>query len=155
MHRLLLAALLLSGPALAGPPLLTWSTFPETVKACELLEVNCKGIKNPMLIVAELQRDLLGMYPHGTNVVLLSRQCMSRLADEDFCRAILIHEIAHYVLYQLNPNISACDSEAAAWDVFNAYVMSIGRGRLVRTDWKESYPQCAKSPNSSTSSDTQ
>lgn len=143
MHRVFLAALLLiAGPAKAAGPFLSWATTDETVAACELLEVDCKGIAQPLLIVLELDRDAYGMYPLGTNVVMLSRQCAARIADEDLCRGVLIHEIAHYVLYQLNPLISSCESEARAWDVYNAYVLSVGRRKLVRTDWVESYPQC-------------
>ncbi len=121
--------------------------------ACLLLGADCRGLEVPTLIFDELGRPL-GLYYTGGRVVFLTSDCLSRVADTVKCEAILVHELSHYIAWYVMGLRDMCASEALAWDVFNAYVMERKRLDLVVENWSERYPQCAKSPNSSTSSDT-
>lgn len=156
MHRLLPLLLLLAAPVHAAIDNMVWVHETNMQVVCDLMEVDCADLAPPLLIVVDFGRRLnaLGLYPIGTNVILVSAECNGRLADKDKCDAVVAHEIAHYISFTLNPNITSCESEEIAWDVYNAYVISLSRYRLVRKDWKKEYPQCVKSPKSSTFSDT-
>lgn len=121
--------------------------------ACLLLSADCKGLEAPTLIF-DNTGSAQGFYIHGSRVVFLSSACLTGVADVVKCEAILVHELAHYILWFVRGVKVPCESEALAWDVYNAYVMQKNRLDLVRVNWKESYPQCAKSPSTSTSSGT-
>ena len=147
MHLLL--ALLLA-PAMEFPP-----SHPATLHhwqlACKYSE--CGDLEAPMVVFDEMF-PMLGFYHFNTRVVFVTSECLSRVADQVKCSAIVLHEITHYIV-DYNEGIEEnCASEARAWDVYNAFVIDKGRLDLVRENWQESYPQCAKSPQPSTSSDT-
>jgi len=113
---------------------------------CEVLLVDCSalGIAPPLLIVADIggRGAPMGLYPIATNVVVVDDECMGRLADKEYCRAILIHEVTHYVSYMLWPEITRCESEQLAWGAYNEYVVEIKRSKLLRWNWRKDYPKC-------------
>lgn len=152
MHRLIILLALCAAPALAVDLIVT----PQHPKlnvhmqdACLLGGFDCTGLEAPTLIFDETA-PVIGYYPLGTRTVFVSSQCLTSVADVTKCEAVLVHELVHYILY-MQGHRDRCDSEAQAWDVYNAYVMERKRLDLVRENWQESYPQCAKSPAASTS----
>jgi len=156
MHRLIVALIALtftlSAAAYEFPP-----QDPNVQKyfaiACEYNE--CKDLRAPMVVFKDTGRAL-GYYYFGTDVVFITLDCAtSPVADETKCAAVLIHEMTHYIQSKVHGVNENCASEEIAWDVYNAYVMDKGRLDLVRENWREAYPRCAKSQNTSTSSVTQ
>lgn len=142
---------LLFAPALEFPP-----THPASKSHWELACTysECGDLEIPMVIFDKMWPEL-GFYHFQTRVVFITEDCLTPVADQVKCSAIVIHEMTHYII-DWNEGVSAaCESEARAWDVYNAYVIDKGRLDLVRENWKESYPKCAKSLNASTSSVTQ
>ena len=147
MHRLTvtIAALLLSAPLFAE---LVFPPQEDAVQkyfalACTYTE--CGNLKAPMVIFGDTGRAL-GYYYFGTHTVFVTEDCFVRTADQTKCEAILIHEMTHYIVDHNEGIRDNCASESRAWDVYNAYVMDAGRLDLVRPNWQESYPLCAKSP---------
>ena len=144
MHRLLivLCALL---PA-AAHALYIPATDPKIAEylsvACEYTpEANCKDLEAPSLQFSDTGRAL-GLYHYRTRVVHMTEECLLRIADQAKCKAVLVHEIVHYIL-DWTANIQGCESERIAWRAYNEYVEELGRGDLVRADWTKSYPSCA------------
>jgi hypothetical protein len=124
--------------------------------ACELSELDCTGIELPLILAVPMDGPL-GFHYWGTNIIFVSDQCVyTQVADKTLCTAVAVHEMVHYLYSESYPHFTPsiavmCDSEALAWDVYNAYVIAKGRMDLVRTDWRRSYPQCVQSQNDSTS----
>jgi hypothetical protein len=62
---------------------------------------------------------------------------------------ILVHEMTHYIFSALGvlplPNhyYIACPSEAVAFAASNAYLASLGYGRLAKEEWIDEYPHCS------------
>lgn len=156
MRYLLIALLLLPGYAAAVFPNANEAFVQQRYMiACRLSELNCSGVFKPTVFAAPTGSEL-GWYWWGTNVVFVTERCLLDVADQHKCDAVIVHEIVHYLYYEANkgkvPSQELnCKSEALAWDVYNAYVLEIGRADLVRLDWVRSYPQCAQFQNSSTS----
>ena len=157
MHRLIVLASLFITMSTGAVELIVTPDHPKLnvhmQDACLLLGADCKGLETPTLIFDELGRPL-GFHILGTRLVFVTQDCLSRMADLVKCEAVLVHELAHYVAYYAMGVRESCESEALAWDVYNAYVMDRKRLDLVVENWKERYPQCAKSPSTSTSSGT-
>lgn len=157
MHRLIVLASLFITMSCGAVDLLVTNTHPKLAAhmqdACLLSGTDCTGLEVPTLLFDDTGRSL-GFYPMGSRVVFVSNGCLLGTADQTKCEAVLVHELVHYVLWFKGNVKDACESEARAWDVYNAYVMDRKRLDLVRENWQESYPQCAKSPSSSTSSVT-
>ncbi len=153
---LLTLLLLLAAPAYPAIDAMTWELGGLYEAACEYAEVDCTEIPSPLLIVTDFGRRInaLGMYPLGTNVILLTAECTGRLADKTKCDGIVVHELVHYLTYLVYPKITSCQSEALAWDAFNAYVIDVKRYDLTRKDWIKDYPQCAQFQKLSSSSGT-
>jgi hypothetical protein len=148
MHLLLA---LLFAPALEFPP-----THPASIAHWELACTysECGDLEIPMVIFDEMWPEL-GFYHFNTRVVFVTDECLGRVADKVKCSAIVLHEMTHYIVDWNEGIEDACESEGRAWDVYNAYVMEQKRYDLVRENWQESYPKCAKSQADSTSSGTQ
>lgn len=109
--------------------------------ACEYSE--CGSLTAPMVVFMDTGRAL-GYYYFDTDTVFVTQECLyERVADQTKCQAVLIHEMTHYIRWHLD-GLKGCESEAAAWDVYNAYVIDKGRLDLVRENWTESYPRCQK-----------
>jgi hypothetical protein len=119
--------------------------------ACEYSD--CKDLKAPMVVFGDTGQAL-GYYYFGTTTVFVTEECFVRTADRTRCEGVLLHEMTHYIMEYTAGVVESCASEQHAWDVYNAYVMNKKRLDLVRENWRESYPLCAKSPNASTSSVT-
>lgn len=158
MHRLIVLASLFITMSTGAVELIVTPDHPKLnvhmQDACLLLGADCTGLEVPTLIFDDLGRPM-GMHFMGTRLVFLTKDCLSAVADTVKCEAVLVHELAHYIAYYAMGVKENCKSEALAWDVYNAYVMDRKRLDLVVENWKERYPQCAKSQVSSTSSDTQ
>lgn len=153
MHRIAFAlvGLLLFSPLYAEyvfPPQanavqLYWSM------ACEYSD--CKDLKAPMVIFGDTGAAL-GYYYFGTYTVFVTEECLTgRTSDQTKCEGILLHEMTHYIMDHAHGVVESCASEQHAWDVYNAYVLNKKRYDLVRENWQESYPKCAKSQSASIS----
>lgn len=118
-----------------APPVQTYWAIACTYNECGDLEA-------PMVIFKETGLAL-GYYYFNTHTVFVTEECLNRMADSTKCEGVLIHEMTHYIADHVDGISGQCESEARAWDVYNAYVMDKGRLDLVRENWLESYPQCA------------
>ena len=96
--------------------------------------------KPPMVIFADTGRAL-GLYYYDTDTVFVTEECLNRMADEAYCMSILLHEMSHYVSYNLT-QMTGCETESVAWAITNAFVLKQGREDLLVKDWRVSYPQC-------------
>lgn len=151
MHRLvvLLAALLLPLTASAG----IQAKAPDSAAkeyfeiACELSELDCKGLKAPTVLVVDMRDGLMGFYFYGTDIVFVTDQCLTATADRTKCDAVVIHEVVHYIFDQpknRKRDPKGCLTESIAWEVYNRYVSLMNREDLLRINWRGSYPQCEK-----------
>jgi hypothetical protein len=118
--------------------------------ACALLEEPACTTMEPPSILFTNTNPALGYYQFGTRVVMVTRECLSSVADQGFCSSIVVHEMIHYILYfsgkfQDDP----CGSEAVAWTLVNAWVREIGRPDLADDNWRLMYPRCPKNENDS------
>ena len=94
----------------------------------------------PVVGWATLPRGMWGQY-FGMNFMVLSE----RLAGPQwgtYGQAILAHEITHWIVRKAEPETTSCDSEAIAWRVYNAIVLSHGRDDLTIFNWIAQYPEC-------------
>lgn len=145
-YLILLAALLATTAHAYFPTADAGFTQQRYMIACRLSKLNCSGVFAPVVFAAPTG-SVQGWYYWATNVVFVTDRCLMDVADQHKCDAIVVHEIVHYLFWAANkdktPDIKlSCESEALAWDVYNAYVLEIGRADLVRKDWVRSYPQC-------------
>jgi len=110
--------------------------------ACEYTpEANCKNLETPSIQFANLGSPL-GTYHYRTRLVHMTDECLSRVSDQAKCKAVLVHEIVHYIV-DWTADIRGCESERIAWRVYNEYVVDQGRDDLVVADWIKRYPECA------------
>ena len=141
-----IAALLLTTTAMAEVVFPPGNKNVQTAwtELCDITSLSCEGIKAPTVIFGKTGAAL-GYHYFGSSVVVITETCLIRTADFAKCDAIVLHEMAHYLFDQLGlaDSKKACESEAFAWDVYNAYVLRINRNDLLRLDWVRSYPSCA------------
>lgn len=152
MHRILIVLCALI-PAAANA-LYVPATDPKIAEymsiACEYVPEakTCSKLENPSIQFAETGRAL-GLYHFRTRLVHMTNGCLSRVADQTLCAAVLVHELTHYILDWDVGLTENCESERIAWRVFNEYVEDQGRKDLLVADWTKRYPRCAKSPSTS------
>lgn len=153
MHRLAALLITLLAPLAVADEYPPNSDPVQNYFAIACLYVECGDLEAPMVIFKDTSNrsGSLGYYLFGSRVVFLTEECYSKVADKTMCMGILIHEMVHYIEDHVRGlgEGSACESEAIAWDVYNAYVIGQKRYDLVREDWVRSYPQCVKSPEPS------
>jgi hypothetical protein len=146
MHRLILIVLCALIPA-AAQALYIPATDERIGKymsmACEYLPEakDCSKLENPSILFADLGRPL-GLYHYRTRLVHITENCLENVSDQTLCAAVLVHEMAHYIL-DWTADIQGCESERIAWRVYNEYVEDQGRKDLLVADWRARYPQCA------------
>lgn len=97
-------------------------------------------VGQPAVGIAVLPRGEWGTY-YGMNFLVINEKLRNPQWGT-WGEAILMHEIAHWIVRHANPDISTCDSEAVAWRVYNAHVKAEGRDDLLRPDWVDNYPDC-------------
>lgn len=102
----------------------------------------CSKLEHPGIQFANTGRAL-GLYHFRTRLVHMTDECLSRVADQTLCAAVLVHELTHYILDWDAGITENCESERIAWRVFNEYVEDQGRKDLLVADWRARYPQCA------------
>lgn len=158
MHRLIVLASLFITMSTGAVELIVAPAHPKLnvalQDACLLLSADCKGLEAPTLIFDDTGNNAHGFYVRGSRTIFISSVCLNGMSDQVKCEAVIAHELAHYILWFARGITDHCESEALAWDVYNAFVMQKKRLDLVRENWKESYPQCVKSQPPSTSSPT-
>ncbi|MHC4302575.1 MAG: hypothetical protein ACYS7Y_35390 [Planctomycetota bacterium] len=111
--------------------------------ACELLALpECTTMEMPTVLFGDTG-NALGYYVFGTRVVVISRECVGRLADKVACDSVVIHEMIHYILWQAGLfRDDPCKSEDVAWRLMNVWVKRENRRDLVVKNWRRMYPQC-------------
>jgi len=113
--------------------------------ACELTAdyADCPTV-TPAVVYTKTRDGIRGMYYPGSQLIFMSDKfhTMPRSVYED---GITIHEMVHYILDVndlLQSRADDCRNEGAAWAVYNAYVIQLGRPDLERPEWYESYNGC-------------
>ena len=121
MKALVLAALLAIG--MSTPAQATNSPMQF---ACDFLDIDCTGLRQPMIIYTDLMgiNGLYGQYVYGEPWVFV---------DPDAPAHTVVHEIAHYVLWEV-ANIEGCTSEEAARRVHHAW-----DGTEYNDNWRRRY----------------
>lgn len=100
---------------------------------CSVRQLDCSGLPAPEVRFTDLPDHALGMYSLvRPNVIWLD----VALVDPLHAEAIVVHEVSHYVDYHLGLPLERCTSEAAAFRVYNAWVVTQGYPPgYTRYDW--------------------
>jgi len=129
MKNIMLALLVLVGLTGAVTPR---EPHAELVFACETLQIECKGISRPTVIVTDLMGaiGLYGAYMPGEHWIFIDPQA----PDHTY-----IHELTHYILHEAGFRFrDGCTSEEAARIVAAAWM-----GVDYSDKWRKQYG-CAK-----------
>lgn len=124
---ILLMALLLSG-SVAGIKQDVPTNIAPMDYACTVLEVDCTEFKQPSIIYTNVMEalGLWGAYAYGEDFVLI---------DHDAPAATVVHEVTHYVLWNVGMR-DRCISEEAARRVHHKW-----EGTPYDDSWRNLY-QC-------------
>ena len=145
--KTLLAILLLSF-SLAATANITMTSEMNEETVQRWTEITCKFLEDeyecpdgiPAVVFGELPERTLGLY-FGKNLIMLN-SVLDNMNWGILGEAILSHEIVHWIVRHDSPDMTHCDSEAIAWRVYNAVVLSAGKPDLARHDWIKNYPEC-------------
>lgn len=154
--KALLLALLWStqGPALSAPTGGTTGTQEYLEFVCIVRQLDCADLAAPRIRFFTSDNPWA---PMGTfrpdldeNAVLINSDDASSMPT-GLLEAVVVHEVSHYVDWHLglltggaegHPLTELCASEAAAWDIYHAWIVYRGYDIPPRYGWRDSYPHC-------------
>lgn len=97
----------------------------------------------PDVLAVPLKKGRWGMHFRGTQTIFLNDDCRFGNIDPQFCSAILVHEMVHYIVSEQSRFVNInCANEQLAWSAYNSYVMEMGRFDLINLEWRRAYPRC-------------
>ncbi len=109
-------------------------------QTCDLYDGECP-VEPPKVYFVPLPNGIWGKYFHGMDSVMINTYCLD-YEDQTKCAAVVVHEMVHYIDWHNTPEMDLCVAESRAWDVYNQFVMKLGRLDLVKLDWQKHYEDC-------------
>lgn len=112
--------------------------------ACTVLAYDCSEVPLPEVVFEPLYQTygaFGGFNPEAGAIIYVDSQMVPYL-DEPYIQSIVVHELTHYIDWQLHGSEmigDLCAAESRGWRVGNAWLMSSDRPDLVDFSWNIRY----------------